>query len=122
MHVSLSTHLCGGEISAVKLSFTHELATCGMCADEQKTPTGNAVSDPDCCKTELSYFSVDHNYSPSLLQIDHSTKQLLQVFDVPRSIGIQFLHTNSVNHTNVQPPGHFLACAVSLPDICVFRI
>ena len=122
MHLSLAAHLCGGEVSAVKLSFTHEKATCGMCAAEQTATTNKTVESESCCKDEMSFLAVDTNYSPSTLQINHTANQLLQVFDIPKTIGIHFLHMNSASNTNVQPPGNYIASAVSLPDICVFRI
>jgi hypothetical protein len=121
MHLSLATHLCGGEVSAVKFSFTHEKATCGMCAEET-TPADKTVSNESCCKDEMAFYAVDNNYNPSTLQINHTANQLLQVFDIPKTIGIQYLHTNSATNANVQPPGNYIASAVSLPDICVFRI
>ena len=121
MHLSLATHYCGGEVSAVKVSFTHQKASCGMCK-EDSTPTDKSVSNESCCKDEMSFYAVDNNFSPSTLQINHTANQLLQVFDFPKTIGIQFLHTNSATNTNVQPPGNYIASAVSLPDICVFRI
>ncbi|HEY6913630.1 MAG TPA: hypothetical protein VI413_03055 [Paludibacter sp.] len=122
MHLSFAAHLCGGEVSAVKLSFTHEKAGCGMCALELPSPTTKTIESESCCKDEMSFFAVDNNYNPSTLQINHSANQLLQVFDIPKAIGIQFLHTNSATNTNVQPPGNYIASAVSLPDICVFLI
>ena len=122
MHLSLATHLCGGEVSDVKLSFTHEKAGCGMCSDEQPSSTNESIAAESCCKDEMSFYTVDTNYSPSTLQINHSANQLLQVFDIPKSIGIHSIHTNSIQNTNVQPPGNYIASAVSLPDICVFRI
>ncbi|MHB9141190.1 MAG: HYC_CC_PP family protein, partial [Paludibacter sp.] len=61
MHLTLATHLCGGEVSAVKLSFIHEKASCGMC--EEQTATANtAVSTEGCCKDEMSFYAVDSNY------------------------------------------------------------
>ena len=122
MHLSLATHYCGGEVSAVKLSFVHQKATCGMCAEEESTKTDKTVGNESCCKDEMSFYAVDNNYSPSTLQINHTANELLQVFEVPKTIGIQFLHTNSTSNTNVQPPGNYIASAVSLHDICVFRI
>jgi len=122
MHLSLATHLCGGEVSQVKLSFTHEKASCGMCPEEQKASNNKTLSTEGCCKDEMSLYAVHNNYSPSTLQINHAVNQLLQVFDIPKTIGIQSIHTNSTLHTNVQPPNLCMANAVSLPDICVFRI
>ena len=122
MHLSVATHMCGGEISAVKLSFDNEKASCGMCAAEQAVTTHESLGSESCCKDEMSFFAVDSNYSPSTLQIDQPTHQLLQVFDIPKTIGIQFNYTNFTTNANVQPPGNYIASAVSLPDICVFRI
>ena len=122
MHLSLAMHLCGGEISAVKLSFDHEKASCGMCATEQTASTNKTIESESCCKDEMSFLAVDNNYSPTSLQINHAANQLLQVFDVPKTIGIVSIYTNSASNANVQPPGNYIASAVSLPDICVFRI
>lgn len=93
-----------------------------MCAAEQTVATHESLGSESCCKDEMSFLAVDSNYSPSTLQINHAANQLLQVFDIPKTIGIQFNHTNSTLNANVQPPGKFIASAVSLPDICVFRI
>lgn len=122
MHLSLATHFCGGEVSEVKLSFTNEKAGCGMCTDEASNTTEISFEAESCCKDEVSFYTIDSNYSPSTIQFNVPVKQLMQVFDITKTIGIQFLQTNSTTNTNVQPPGKFIASAVSLPDICVFRI
>ena len=92
-----------------------------MCATEANSAEKSIVPK-SCCKDEMSFLSVDNNYSPSTLQVNHSANQLLQVFDIPKTIGVLFNHTNSITNANVQPPGNYIASAVSLPDICVFRI
>ncbi|NDP22299.1 MAG: hypothetical protein GZ091_14645 [Paludibacter sp.] len=122
MHLSLATHLCGGEVSDVKLSFTHEKAGCGMCSEDESNPTEISFEAESCCKDEIAVYTVDSNYNPSSLQLNRPVKQLLQVFYIPSSIGIKFFNTISSVNTNVQPPGNYIASAVSLPDICVFLI
>ncbi len=121
MHLSIATHLCGGEISQVKLSFTHENATCGMCGEEESAPA-NGFNNEGCCQNEMSFLVVDNNYSASTLEINKPVYHILQVFGVPKIVGIPSIYTNSALNTNVQPPGNYIASAVSLPDICVFRI
>jgi len=121
MHLSLATHVCGGKISQVKLSFTHEKTTCGMCGEEETIPL-NSISTERCCHDKISYFVIDNNYKASAFQINKLVNQSLQVFDIPKTIGIQSTHTNSTLNTNVQPPGNCFVSAVSLPDICVFLI
>ncbi|MHB9056676.1 MAG: HYC_CC_PP family protein [Paludibacteraceae bacterium] len=122
MHLSLDSHYCEGELAAVKLSVDNEKAACGMEMTGETNSDKPVVSDESCCKDEMSVFTVDSNYHPASLQMNEPAKQLLQVFYIPPTIGIQFNHTNSTLNANVQPPGKFIACAVSLPDICVFRI
>jgi len=74
-------------------------------------------------RTKCHFMLVDSNYNPILLYKSITmTNQLLHVFDIPKTIGIQSTHTNSTSNTNVQPPGNYIASAVHLPDICVFRI
>lgn len=122
MHLSLASHYCGGELAAVKWSLNDAKASCGMEKTSSACPTEKNITAESCCKDEMSFYAVDSNYNPSTLQINHTANQLLQVFDIPKAIGIHFNHTNSTSNTNVQPPGNFIASAVSLPDICVFRI
>ena len=122
MHLSLATHLCGGEVSAVKLSITHVKADCGMCADEQTIPAEKSFEAESCCKDEVSFYTVDTNYSPSTLQMNEPLNPLLLVYYIPLTIGILNSNTKLSVNTNVQPPGKFIASAVTLPDICVFQI
>ena len=122
MHLSFATHLCGGEVSAIKLSIIHEKASCGMCAEEQAVPTHKSFESESCCKDEMSFLAVDTNYNLSSLQINEPVNHLLQVFYIPSTIGIITFNSNFSINTHVQPPGNYIASAVSLPDICVFRI
>lgn len=121
MHLSLATHICSGEVAATKWSFDDEMATCGMESGNDAKPAENSFTS-ECCQDQISFYSVDNNYNPSSTQINEPVKQLLQVFDIPKVIGILFNYTNSTSNTYVQPPGNYIASAVSLPDICVFRI
>jgi hypothetical protein len=121
MHLSIATHICGGEVADVKWSFSGEKATCGMENPQQSCPIHNGIAS-DCCKDEVVVYSVDNNYNPSSLQIKEITKKLLQVFAIPVNISLHsFALLNSV-HTNVSPRDKLLTSAVSLADICIFRI
>jgi hypothetical protein len=122
MHLSFAMHVCSGELAAVKWSLSEEKASCGMEMPKQIHSDKQSISAESCCKDEISDFAVDNNYNPSTLQINEPTFHLLQVFLVPESIGSLTLSASFSNNTNVQPPGKYLASAVSLPDICVFLI
>lgn len=123
MHLTLATHLCGGKVSAVKLSFAHEKADCGMCGEEQPVTANQTINSEDCCKNEMSFYAVDTDYSPSIFHLNKPVDQLLQVFYIPENIG--FTSFSSLYHANTnvqQPPGEYSASAVDRPLICVFRI
>ncbi len=122
MHLSLATHLCAGEIAAVKWSFSDEKASCGMGMQTRQASNAISVQAESCCKDVMSFYAVDTNYNPSSIQINKPVHQLLQVLYIPVITGQNFLHTPRFHNTNVQPPGQYLASAVSLSDICVFLI
>jgi hypothetical protein len=121
MHTSIARHICGGEIAAVKLSFTGITASCGMSESKSACENKNTIAS-NCCHNEVSVFSVDGNYCPSQDQIKIFTYNILQFFGVPVS---SLYHSSIVSiflFSNFNPPGVLLASAVSLDDICVFRI
>ncbi|MHB9142260.1 MAG: HYC_CC_PP family protein [Paludibacter sp.] len=119
MHLSMASHYCEGELTAVKWSLDDEKASCGMATDHQTIPNGYSA---ECCQDQLAFYEVDNNYNPASFQLNQPTDQLLQVFYIPETSGLLLHSTKLSSKTNVQPPGKFFACAVSLPDICVFRI
>jgi len=122
LHISMATHICGGEVAAVKWSVSEQLASCGMVGMDKEIPSEPTLSPESCCKNEVSEFIVDSNYNPSVLQNNAPDLQVLQVFYIPEIIGLSSISSNNSLNTNVQPPGKYLASAVSLPRICVFLI
>ncbi len=122
LHISMATHICGGEVAAVKWSVSEQLASCGMVGMDKEIPSEPTLSPESCCKNEVSEFIVDSNYNPSVLQNNAPDLQVLQVFYIPEIIGLLSISSNNSLNTNVQPPGNYIASAVSLPRICVFLI
>lgn len=61
MHLTFASHICCGELAAVKYSFTGEKASCGM-ADNQAPIPINGEIKTDCCKNKLATFATDNNY------------------------------------------------------------
>ena len=122
MHFTVSTHFCGGKIAASKVSFSGELASCGMeKAVDQCLSSGSHLST-NCCHNKISAFVVDSNYAPSFSDFKAFSQSVLQVFYIPARFNIQPLLVSNLLNTNVHPPGNYLVSDVSLPDICVFRI
>jgi len=121
MHFTVATHFCGGELAASKVSFTGELASCGMETDKDYLLPGINI-ETDCCQNRGSILLVDHNFSPFLTIFKIFSPNLLQVFEIPTCIQIHSLTAVNPIYTDVGPPGNFLANAVSLTKICVFLI
>ena len=122
MHLTISTHYCGGVIASSKVSFTGAVASCGMESPINKCPTTGTHVNTNCCNTKVSVFATDNNYPPSLSEFKPFSKHTLQVFEIPVSFNIHAFSVLSFYSTNFSPPGNFMVSAVSLPDICVFRI
>jgi hypothetical protein len=121
MHFSIATHRCGGEIAAVKLSFSGKNATCGMEQHDQKLPARKSITS-ECCHNEIAVYAVDKNYNPSTFQRIEISKLTLQLFNA--FVNIPSYSISSSNHlfTYISPHDKLLTSAVSLADICVFRI
>jgi len=122
MHFTVATHYCGGVIAASKVSVSGELASCGMEGSDDISALPGSHFRTHCCDDEVSVFVVDQNYAPSFFEFKVFPQPILQVFDIPLSLGINSLSASKFIRTNVSPPGNSMVSAVRLPDICVFRI
>lgn len=121
--LTVSTHYCGGELAASKVSVWGGVASCGMeekTTDECTKPGSHL--DKHCCNNTISVYEVDHNYSPTFSEIKTIEQPVLQVFALPENISFYSLTSLFQNSANASPPESFLASAVSLPKICIFRI
>ena len=122
MHLTVSTHYCGGVIAASKVSVSGELASCGMEGPVDLCQLPGKHIGSNCCTNKITVLAVENNYTPSSFEFKSFSQPVLQVFDIPTNFGINPLPVLSHIFTNVRPPGNFMVSAVSLPDICVFRI
>jgi len=122
MHITIATHFCGGEIAATKVSITGKEASCGMISDEKSNTSAETILASNCCENKISVYSVDNNYAPSAFQFKEITHPVLQVFFIPEGFAFRSSFPLLTTLTNVSPPDNYLASAVSMADICVFRI
>jgi hypothetical protein len=122
IHLNVATHYCGGKIVASKVSLTGELASCGMEASNDQYPSCEKYFNLHCCNNKVIVFAVENNYTPSFTLFKPISHSVLLVFSIPASLQIQSLSVLKLISTDVSPPDNFMASAVSLPDICVFRI
>ena len=122
MHFTIASHFCGGEIAATKVSVSGKMATCGMAHDVKSNSSTQTSLSTNCCENEISIYSVDNNYAPSAFHFKEITQNILYEFNTPEGFSLQLNFPSLINPTNVSPPDYYLANAVSMADICVFRI
>ncbi len=121
MHLSLASHLCQGEVVAVKVSFSGKLAGCGMETPVKSCPVHEGFAK-NCCQNKIDYLTVDNNYSPSTLKVEDLTRKLVKVFALSASVISTSIFFSVSSYANVSPPGNSIANEVNLANICVFRI
>jgi len=122
LHLSISSHFCGGQLAAVKISLTGKDASCGMEGPSDSSfPAGNFIKT-HCCTNDLTTLAVDSNYSPSFSNSIDIAQKVIHISGLPLTgIVKAFAFTQYVNLI-LSPPGIFRTNTVELADICVFRI
>ena len=123
MHITIATHHCGSDNATTeKVSINGELASCGMEGPDDQCSLPGKHFSTHCCDDKVSVLAVDNNYSPSFFEFKAFSQHILQVFDISENFQFHSLTEVNLTSTSVSPPGNYLVSAVSLPDICVFRI
>ena len=122
MHFTIATHYCGGTIAATKVSLSGKEASCGMVSGHRSDNAGETRVSRHCCDDELVVYKIDNDYSPSSFHLKEITQNLLHEFSIPEGFSFHSPIALLTHPTNVSPPDYFMANAVSMADICVFRI
>jgi len=121
MHFSVAAHFCGGEVAALKWSFSGETASCGIVESHEDCTAHDQIAN-NCCQNKLSMYSVDSQYKTSSFQILQITQSLLNTALVPIStLAFSTLAIRSVSEDSI-PPDIGLSSKVDLTRICTFRI
>lgn len=120
MQVCLDRHYCGGELADIRLSLSGKLASCGM-EDNNNPCSGQTSVSKRCCEDQVTFYSLTTNYIPVDFNVSHLTAgkginhiTVCQIFSGSSDI--------SYTISCVNPPGDNLPSALSLPQMCVFRI
>ena len=122
MHFTIATHFCGGEIAATKVSLSGREASCGMISDHRSNNSTETQISSKCCDNEFAVYKTDSDYSPSAFHFKEITQNILHEFQIPEVFSFHSTLSLLTNRANVSPPDCYLANAVSMADICVFRI
>lgn len=122
-HISVARHYCGGELAAIKVSLSGDLASCIMQGTEECCPLdspGDYLKYP-CCDDVVTFYSIDNNNTPpSVATVTY--RFTTQVLDMPFPLPLRSQILSSHVFPDISPPVFIMYTAVDLTNICVFRI
>ncbi len=119
LHLTVASHICSGELAAVKYSFTGEKASCGMEDDQSSTPVNGAINRV-CCENNVASCSTDNNYFSSSTIVKEITREISPVCDLLPEFIIPAPALFKAYYSMVGPPVLKSFNAVDLSFICVF--
>jgi hypothetical protein len=122
VHLTVSTHYCGGKLADKAVSLTGRIATCGMEGCENKCPVHGSQLDATCCQTDIYMYSVDNHYTPASSLYTCPFHDNLQVSGIYTVTSVYDAENVNPTYKNEYPPGVLLSTQVDLCEICVFRI
>ena len=119
--VKFATHYCHGNVAATQISFSGELATCGM-EELKDICSSQETFGMHCCEDVRSSYSISNIYIPSTFTIEAPIVQDIKNFAIPADYhNAQF--ASDFNHTRIiRPPGTFQIDCLDPQVLCVFRI
>ena len=120
LQISVDRHYCGGRLVDAKISFSGEMASCGMEESEKKS-TENLSFDKRCCEDQVTFYSLVNNYSPEYSSFEVPAKFKT---DIPFLLSDNIARNSFVEEKKSwsHPPGNFNQSRLTQPDLCVFRI
>jgi hypothetical protein len=120
--ITIATHYCGGKVADTKVSLSGKLASCGMESTEKSIPLSGNNLTKHCCEDQVIRIGTCNIFTSPVSFITENIQNLQHfIFPTVFQSFHSIITTNSF-YTSISPPGHFIATAVSLDDICVFRI
>jgi hypothetical protein len=120
LHFTVASHICCGQLAAVKYSVSGEKASCGM--EEVNYYPANGVIHSDCCKNNITVCASDGNYflSPTFVQ-EIASIDLLAFAVAPDLMVNTPVFTNTCN-SFAGPPLIKSYTPVDQSLLCVFLI
>lgn len=122
LQLTVSAHFCRGELSTFSISNSTNLNGC--CFEDLITGQSSLpIIKNNCCHNEITTLHVENNYEGVSFQLKNISFKLIKLFYT--SVYNLVTENNSTQFTSVTSSDKlagFTANAVSLPEICIFRI
>jgi hypothetical protein len=122
VHLTVSTHYCGGMPVARTVSLTGKIASCGMEECANSCPFHGSQLKSTCCQNVVCMYSVDNHFTPATFFQLASYFDHLQIHSIITGDSVPYAADVKPTFKNEYPPGILLSTQVDLSDICVFRI
>lgn len=121
IHLTIASHICCGELAAVKISVSGKMATCGM-EDIQYQLSSNRTIKSDCCKNKIASCSADNNYFPSTSGLKAFKNETAPALALLPALTLSTPVLFKTYYSMVGPPVLQSYTSVDRSFICVFII
>ena len=122
LHFSVATHYCDYMGVTSKVSFSGNLASCGMEYTKNSWPVNGINLSSHCCDDVVAFYGIDANFIPSFSVVAELFQYSFKALNIPNELSIVHSAALTSFYTSVDPPGVLLSTNVDLSNICVFRI
>jgi hypothetical protein len=122
LHLTISTHYCGGHVAASKISVSGKVASCGMECSDIELPLYGTYFSKHCCEDVVTTFVLDNNYTTTFSFVTEVFQNSFHVISSQEAVSVNFNIEKNPLFTDVSPPWALMSTDVDLSGICVFRI
>jgi hypothetical protein len=122
VHLTVSTHYCGGMMVDKAVSLIGKIASCGMEECENSCPVHGSHLKSTCCQNVVYLYSVDNHYTTATSIMTKFQPDNLTIFCLYANVPVNSPFDLKPSYKNEYPPGVLMSTRVYLSDICVFRI
>ena len=119
--VNIATHYCEGYVVETKVSFSGELASCGMEDHSDHNPFQEELSSP-CCDDVMSAYSFGDNYFTSSFSVEKPFPHITNLFIGEENLLLSHLSIFNYIPLGSRPPGDYIQNDPDLKVLCIFRI
>lgn len=121
-HVFVARHFCGGVPVAARVSFTGELASCGMAESDNNCPIHKDSLDRHCCDDKVSVYGIDNTCVSTAYSAPEQAHIRSLMPPVVAGAILNDLFFPVSEYADTGPPSSVSLPAVDLPVICQFRL
>jgi hypothetical protein len=121
INIRYAAHFCGGNLVATKVTFSGELATCGM-ESKSESKSSDLAFNNHCCDNITTAYSICNNYIPSSLYLKESGQQVTSVTFIPVVNPSDQKILSNYLKTSKRPPGVDHPDSFDCQVLCIFRI